>query len=260
MPDAPRPARWEVPPVGEAVAATRRFDLRGKGALLLVPSSECAFAVADAVSRAGARVAVALPGNSAVARSVAGRVPGTVALELDHLDDATVPRLIERAGRELGGLDIVVIEVAAGTPAPLVDADDRAWAQGMIDPLTGAWRVIRAAGRAMVRQGYGGRIVVILPPLDGNAGTGALMRRSLTSLVESSAVELARHDVTVNGIAPGLVQDGPEGPTRESLGRVPKGRAGQAADVAPLVVFLASDEADYLAGSLIPVDGGRRLN
>ena len=253
-----------------APSGPRVCDLTGKSALVVLPDEAMGRGVVTALVRAGARVAVCLPGLGPETRALAtetsleGRV--VTALELAERDAEGLEGLVDRADRDLGSLDVLVHQPSLPPARPIPELRKAEWMANVVEPVSAAFFLAQAAGRTMIEQGYGGRIVFIFPPVASTAepptGSTRVARRSLEATVEELALDLARYDVTVNAVLPGVLSAGGTSPTvpPHELARVPKGRAGVPADVAALVVFLASDEADYVSGSLIGVDGARRLS
>ncbi len=250
-----------------SVAIPRALDLTGKCALVFAEHEGLGRSLTEALVRAGARVALTLPGLGPEAREIAEKAaagPGAIVpLEVDQVDRESLEGLVDRAERELGSLDALVVQPALPTTRRLPELHEAEWQEAVLAPLSALFHLVQAASRTMIEQGYGGRIVVVFPPAapEGSDRTGAtrILRASVEALLEAFSVDLARSDITVNGVAPGLLA----GPERElppsELKGVPKGRPGVPGDVTPLVVFLASEEADYLTGSVIGVDGARRL-
>lgn len=256
--------------VESAASGPRVCDLTGKSALVVLPDEAMARGVVGALARAGARVALCLPGLGPESRGLAketsleGRVVS--AIELGEPDAEGLEGLVDRADRDLGSLDILVHQPSLPPARPIPELRKAEWLSSVVEPVSAAFFLAQAAGRTMIEQGYGGRIVLIFPPLalgaDAPTGSTRVARRSLEATVEELALDLARYDVTVNAVLPGVLSAGDAAPSAmaQELARVPKGRAGVPADVAALVVFLVSDEADYVSGGLIGVDGARRLS
>ena len=187
--------------------------------------------------------------------------------EGDVRDAAAVARAVDSIAAERGGLDWVVC--AAGIVRDriswkLTDAD---WDDVLAVNLTGAFHVARAAAPHL-RRSPAGRLVFIgsINGLRGKVGQAnyAAAKAGLVGLARTLALELARDGVTVNVVAPGFVDtamtaDLPERIRADALARTPLGRAGHPADIAAAVRFLCADDAGFITGAVLPVDGGQLL-
>ena len=242
--------------------------LHGKSALVVMERASLATDVVAGLSRAGARVAVCLVGPAARAEAIASaeRDEGrdVQAIVSDLADRSDIASLAARAATLLGSLDIVVVQPPGTVPrSDLLEVGEPEWSAVVSEPMSLTLRLLQAASRAMIDQGYGGRIIVIMPCADPNdpvsRSTMKVVRDAHHALVAGFADGLGRHDVTVNGIDPGCLVDshGSEPLPATVAESIPKGRGAVPADIAPLVTFLASDAADYITGAVIPVDGGR---
>lgn len=194
---------------------------------------------------------------------------GGVALpvQADVGEEAACERLVERSVRELGHLDVLVNNAAIASPrkAPFHEVATDVWRETLAVNLDGAFFCGRAAARHMVARGYG-RIVNVgaiqaWVPLPDNVPYAA-SKGGLASLTRSMAIDLARHGVIVNAIAPGPVyvasDDVP--PDVDATAATLVRRAGRPAEVAALAVFLASEECTFVVGQTIVCDGGRMLS
>jgi NAD(P)-dependent dehydrogenase (short-subunit alcohol dehydrogenase family) len=167
----------------------------------------------------------------------------------------------------LGGLDVLVNNAGTGTDTPFVEMELDDW-QHVIDvDLTAAFVASREAARRMIEAG-GGRIVNVTSvhehvPLAGSAPYTAA-KHALGGLTKVMALELARHGITVNSVAPGEIatpMTGNEDVDPQTVERpgIPAGRPGHAHEIAAAIAFLASDEASYVTGESFVVDGGMLL-
>jgi 3-oxoacyl-[acyl-carrier protein] reductase len=235
--------------------------------------------IGSAISRqlavAGTTVLVGYAGNREAAEQVAvdcvaagpvGSVDGSRAVYLDVTDEASVTAAVGEAA-ELGGLAIVVNNAGIAEDDLLVQLDPARFDRSIEVNLRGAYLLSRAALRPMMRARFG-RIVNIasVVALRGNAGQSAYAasKAGLIGLTRSLAREVARKGVTVNVVAPGLVDTAmtaglPEAARNELLARTPAGRAVTADEVAAAVGFLASDAAGAVTGAVLPVDGGAAI-
>ncbi len=191
-------------------------------------------------------------------RQAGGRA---TALRGDVADPATADALFEALEEEFGPVHVLVNNagVRADGLAPMIDDED--WNRVINTNLTAAFRLTRRALRPMIRRRYGRvvNIASIVGAVKGNAGQAnyAASKAGLVAMTKTVAAEVARRGVTVNAVAPGLIEtDMTEGIGDNLLELVPARRAGTPEDVAECVRFLASDGAAYVTGVCLTVDGG----
>lgn len=248
------------------------FDLSGKVALVTGASSGLGRHFALTLARAGAKVALAARRTDrleTLAAEIAALDARSLPLRMDVTDGRSVEQAMDEAETELGPLDILVNNAGIATTAKFVDQDEAGWRAVIDTNLDGAWRVARGAARKMVAHGQGGAIINIasilaLRPAAGVAAYAAA-KAGLVSLTQTMALELARHQIRVNALAPGYVEtdlnrDFLSSPAGQAMvKRVPLRRFGQAADLDGALLLLASDAGRYMTGSVIVVDGGHSL-
>ncbi|MFI0902079.1 3-oxoacyl-ACP reductase FabG [Streptomyces sioyaensis] len=213
-------------------------------------------AVARAFADAGDKVAV-------TCRS--GEPPeGLFAVRCDVTDAGQVERACTEVAQEHGPVQVLVANAGITRDRLLARMSEDDFSSVLDTNLTGAFRLVRQAAGGMMRAG-GGRIVLISSAvgLYGSAGQAnyAASKAGLVGLARSLARELGPRDITCNVVAPGFVDTDMtralgEAQRARVLGQVPLGRYAQAEEVAAAVRFLASEEAGYLTGAVIPVDGG----
>ncbi len=241
-----------------------RIDLSNKVALVTGSTRGIGRAIAATLVECGARVAVvgrdkARAGD--VARELGG---GATGFACDVSDTAAVAQLVTDVEAAFGSLDILVNNAGITRDNIVMRIRDDDWNAVIDANLRGAFAAIRAASRGMMKRRWG-RIVNIasVVGLTGNKGQAnyAASKAGLIGLTKSVAKELGPRNILVNAVAPGFIDTEmtaamtPE--ARNALiGAIPLERLGSPADVASAVAFLASDQAAYITGQVIVVDGG----
>ncbi len=244
------------------------MSLNGKTALVTGGGRGIGRAICLELARQGARVAVNYSGSQAAAEQTVEecRALGVeaFAIQADVADGNSVTAMVKAVIARLGRLDILVCNagITRDNLMPLLKEDDF---DAVVDTnLKGAFLCMKAAYRPMMKQKYG-RIVAVssIVGLRGNAGQTnyAASKAGLIGLSKSLAKELAGRNVTVNVVAPGFIDTNmtaalPESAQQAILATIPMGRMGAAEDVAKAVAFFASDEAAYVTGQVLCVDGG----
>jgi NAD(P)-dependent dehydrogenase (short-subunit alcohol dehydrogenase family) len=229
-------------------------------------------ATAVALARAGHDVGITWHEDEQGARRTAQEVHGTGARAEVRRLDLTDPKLgaavVDELADALGGLDILVNNAGTGDSTPFLELDLAAF-QHIIDvDLVGAFACAQAAARRMVDAGRGGRIINVTSvhehvPLPGSAPYCAA-KGGLGLLTKVMALELARHGITVNSVAPGEIatpMTGAEDEDPHDIRRdyIPARRPGDAREIAALVAFLCTPQAAYITGSSLIADGGLTL-
>ncbi len=244
------------------------FDLTGKVALVTGGSRGIGRAIAIALARQGAKVAVNYVSNAQAAAEVVGRIAScggeAKALQGDVANAGDAKRIVEETQAAFEGLHILVNNAGLTADDLVLRMSEESWDSVMSVNLRGAYLCTKAALRPMIRQRWG-RIINIasVAGLVGNPGQAnyAAAKAGLIGLTKSVAKEVASRNVTANAIAPGLVQTEmtanlTEGQEQAVLQMVPLGRPATPDEIAPAVVFLASEEARYITGTVLAVDGG----
>lgn len=229
-------------------------------------------ATAVALARDGYDIGITWHRDEAGANATADEVRGTarraVVRRLDLSDAADGPPVIEALADALGGLDVLVNNAGTGDLTPVLEVPLDTWRHVLEVDLTGAFACAQAAARRMVAAGRGGRIVNVTSihehvPLAGSAPYCAA-KGGLGLLTKVMALELARHGITVNAVAPGEIATPMTGgedidPHARDRPAIPARRPGDAREIAAVIAFMCRDEAAYLTGESVVVDGGLQL-
>jgi 3-oxoacyl-[acyl-carrier protein] reductase len=241
-------------------------SLVGKVALVTGVGQNIGLATARALAAAGADLAVNdLRGEIATAVAAELAVAGkAIAVPADVRQHEAVRQMVDSVLTEFGRLDILVNNAGAGSFAAVLEMEELAWDRELDTNLKGTFLVSQAVARAMVAQGTGGRIICLASTAAESARIGGAShcasKAGVVMLVKVMALELGEHGITVNAVSPGLVPSTTQqtsGAYREAFRRmVPLGRLGQPEDVAQAIAFLASDEATWITGTVLHVDGG----
>jgi 3-oxoacyl-[acyl-carrier protein] reductase len=243
------------------------FDLTGKTALVTGATGGIGAAIARALHKAGATVAISGTRASVLDELRAELGEPAHVLPCNLSDSADVEKLVPAAEAAMGSLDILVNNAGITRDGLAMRMKDEDW-QAVIDVnLTAAFRLCRAAMRGMMKKRWG-RIVNIssVVGVTGNPGQANYVasKAGIIGLTKSLAQELASRNVTVNAVAPGFIAT----PMTEVLNdkqkegilaRVPAGRLGTPADIAAAVLYLASEEAGYVTGQTVHVNGGMAM-
>ena len=194
-----------------------------------------------------------------------GDVPANVlGVQCDLTEPAQVEAAFAQVESSLGNVEVLVANAGITRDTLLMRMSDDDWDQVLATNLTGAFRVVRRAARAMIRGRFG-RIVFIssVVGMMGSAGqvNYAASKSGLVGMARSLARELGSRGVTANVVAPGFIETDMTAALGEDLVKkyaeqIPLGRLGSVDDVAGTVEFLTSDAASYITGAVIPVDGG----
>lgn len=243
------------------------FDLAGKTALVTGASGGIGGAIARAFHQQGATVAISGTRRDALDQ-LAGELADRVhVLPCNLADMADVERLVPASEEAMGKLDVLVANAGITRDNLLVQLRDEDWDELVAVNLTAAFRLMRAAVRGMMRRRFG-RVIGIssVVGVTGNPGQAnyTATKAGLIGMIKSIAGEYAKRGVTANAIAPGFIAtamtDKLNDKQREAiLARVPAGRLGSAAEVAAAAVFLVSEEAAYVTGQTLHVNGGMAM-
>jgi len=246
-----------------------RHGLQDKLILVTGGASGIGLAIATAAVRDGARVALLDAAADKVEAAAAGlRAEGhqAMALALDVRDGAACDAAVERIEREFGAIEGMVASAGVSPPSPAATMSDEIWSRCIDINLSGMFRSMRPVGQRMLERRRGA--IVAIASVDGLGGHAArahysASKHGVIGLTRSLAIEWGRHGVRVNAIAPGVVDTPllrtnipPDHKQHAMLDRVPMGRLARAEEQAGPALFLLSDAASYVNGSVLTVDGG----
>jgi 3-oxoacyl-[acyl-carrier protein] reductase len=243
------------------------FDLSGKTALVTGASGGIGGAIARGLHAQGASIIGSGTRTDALDALCAELGERAQALACDLSDPAAVDALVGQAEALGAPLDILVANAGVTRDNILVRMKDEEWATVITVNLEAYFRLSRTALRGMMRRRYG-RIIGITSVVGvmGNAGQAnyAASKAGMIGFTKSLAQEIAPRAVTVNCIAPGMIESPMTDALTEQqktaiLGRIPAGHLGSGADVAAACVYLASDEAAYVTGQTLHVNGGMAM-
>ena len=226
-------------------------------------------AVCLALAKSGADVAVNYAGKEEAAQQTCRMCEelGTLAIQADVADNAQVNAMVDQVIAQFGRLDILVCNAGITRDNLLMRMAEQDFDQVIATNLKGVWNCMKAVCRPMMKQRWG-RIVSMssVVGVAGNAGqvNYAASKAGVIGMTKSLARELGSRSVTVNAIAPGFIETDmtavlPENIKEGLLGSIPLGRLGQAEEVAALAAFLCSEQAGYITGQVIHVDGGMAM-
>jgi 3-oxoacyl-[acyl-carrier protein] reductase len=246
------------------------FSLKNKVALITGASQGIGRETALALAQAGAKVAVAARTEEKL-RSLADELIAegheAVAIKMDVADAEQVKAGFKQVLERFGRLDILVNNAAVTRDGLALRMKHEDWEAVLRTNLTGAHFCIQQALPPMMKA-RAGRIINISSVVaqSGNAGQANYVaaKAGLIGLTKAIAVEIASRNITVNAVAPGFIETPmtdvlPDKVKEELKTRIPLGRMGSARDVAAAIVFLASDEAGYITGHVLNVNGGMHL-
>jgi 3-oxoacyl-[acyl-carrier protein] reductase len=246
------------------------FSLKDRVALVTGASQGIGRATALALASAGARVIASARNReklAAVAQEIRAAGGEALAVGMDVADAEQVKAGFRQGIEKFGRLDILVNNAAVTKDGLAVRMKAEDWDTVLRTNLTGAHLCIQQALAVMMRQRYG-RIINMTSVVaeTGNAGQANYVaaKAGLIGLTRAIATEVASRNITVNAIAPGFIASPmtdvvPEKVKEELLARIPLGRMGQDCEVAAAVVYLASDEAGYVTGHVLDINGGMRM-
>jgi 3-oxoacyl-[acyl-carrier protein] reductase len=250
------------------------MQLKGKVAVVTGSSRGIGRAVAERFARDGARVVVNYVRNRKAADEVVAGIRAgkgeAVAIMADVAKKADAERLIKAAIKAFGRLDILVSNAGIIIDRPFVESTDKDWMASIETNLHGFFNVCRAALRPMLKQKWGriiatGSCITEIADFGGNKySVCTASKGGITAMLRPIAAEVARKGVTVNAVSPGyiatkmLTEVDPAG-LEAALRLVPMRRYGKPSEIAAAMAFLASDDAAYITGQVLRVNGGMSM-
>ena len=247
------------------------FDLTGKKALVTGGSRGIGRGIALCLAKQGADVAVNFNSNEEMAEKVVEEIKAlgreSFAIRADVSDKSQVEAMFSKLKEKWQTLDILVNNAGIIEFVPFEKISEEQWDKMLAVNLKGQFLCAQQAVKLMTGKG---RIINTASIASGGVGVGfnqiahyTASKGGVVALTEAMAVELSPKGINVNAVAPGVIDTdmtkgmlSDEAQTKQTLSRVPKGRVGKPEDIGAVAVFLASDEADYITGTVIYVDGG----
>ena len=254
--------------------------LEGKTALITGAARGIGFAFAKAYAREGARVALADINIDRAKQSAAEIGDAAIAIDMDVTRQDSIDAGVAEAVEKMGRIDILINNAALFTAAPIVEIDRAEYDKVFAVNFTGAVFTLQAVAKHMIERGGGGKIINMASQA-GRRGEALVAvycatKAAMISFTQSAGLDLIKHGINVNAIAPGVVDgehwDGVDGffaklehkdpgQKRKEVGAgVPFGRMGTAEDLTGMAIFLATKEADYIVSQCFNVDGGQWMS
>jgi galactitol 2-dehydrogenase len=254
--------------------------LVGKCALITGAARGIGYEFARAYIAEGAQVALADINADALAKAVASLGHQAHNVQMDVTNQASIDAAVASAVTKMGKLDILINNAALFEAAPITEITRASFDKLFAVNVAGCLFTMQAAAKQMTSQGHGGKIINMASQA-GRRGEGLVAvycatKAAVISLTQSAGLDLIKHGINVNAIAPGVVDgehwDGVDaffakyenlapGEKKRAVGAaVPYGRMGTAADLTGMAIFLASPEADYIVAQTYNVDGGNWMN
>ncbi len=248
------------------------MKLAGKVAVITGAARGIGRASAERLLAEGAKVVVSDIDEAQLQRTAAeiGTADTVLAVRADVAIQREVIDLVQAAVDRFGGIDIMVNNAGIAPVVDFLDVTEELLSRVLDVNLKGAFYGTQAAGRRMIAQGKGGVIINMSSINSGlanpNVAPYAISKGGMNQVTSTAAVAFATHGIRVVGVGPGTIMtDMVAGAFLQSAGnrailsRTPLGRYGQATEIASVVAFLASDDASYMTGETVYVDGGRRV-
>jgi NAD(P)-dependent dehydrogenase (short-subunit alcohol dehydrogenase family) len=254
--------------------------LQGKSALITGAARGIGRTFAEAYAGEGATVAIGDINLEAAEKTAAEIGPSAYAVKLDVTDLGSIEAAIKAVEAKAGGVDILVNNAALFDLAPIVEISRASYDKLFSVNVAGTLFTMQAVARSMIARGQGGRIINMASQA-GRRGEGLVAvycatKAAVISLTQSAGLDLIKHGINVNAIAPGVVdgehwdhvdalfaryENRPRGEKKRLVGEaVPFGRMGTAQDLVGMAIFLAGAESQYVVAQTYNVDGGNWLS
>lgn len=254
--------------------------LNGKCALITGAARGIGFEFAKAYIREGARVCIADIDHQRAQKSAGELGSNAFTVAMDVSDQASIDAAISTASDAMSHIDILINNAALFTAAPIVDIDRADYERVFNVNVAGSLFTLQAVAKHMIARGKGGKIINMASQAGRRGeplvGVYCATKAAIISLTQSAGLDLIKHGINVNAIAPGVVDgehwDGvdaffaklenkaPGQKKKEVAASVPFGRMARADDLTGMAVFLASSEADYIVAQTYNVDGGQWMS
>ena len=254
--------------------------LEGKSALVTGAARGIGRTFAQAYINEGATVAIADIDLERAQATAAELGAGAYAVKMDVTDQASIDQAIDAVVARVGKLDILINNAALFDLAPIVEITRQSYERLFSINVAGTLFTLQAVARQMIRQGHGGKIINMASQAgrrgEALVGVYCATKAAVISLTQSAGLDLIKHRINVNAIAPGVVDgehwDGvdalfarhenlPLGEKKRQVGQqVPYGRMGTAEDLTGMAIFLASAESEYVVAQTYNVDGGNWMS
>jgi 3-oxoacyl-[acyl-carrier protein] reductase len=240
------------------------MDFAGKTALITGAARGIGRAIAETLSSRGANIVICDIDQDAVTKTAAELGVNAIGIKADVTKQAEIAVLVEKSLEKFGSIDILVNNAGITRDGLMVRMDEKDWDLVLDINLKGAFLVTKAVAKVMMKQRHG-RIVNIssVVGVTGNAGqiNYSASKAGLIGLTKTAAKELAARNITVNAVAPGFIETEMTAVLSDKaraymLAKVALGRPGTPDDIAKSVAFFASDDASYVTGQVLGIDGG----
>lgn len=248
------------------------FDLTNKVAIVTGARRGIGRGIALMMAKAGAKVVVSdlnLEECQKVVEEIKKIGSDGLAVKCDVTNEKEVEEMVLKTVEKFGKVDILVNNAGIAPFKPFLEITEEDWDKVLAVNLKGYYLCAQAAAKEMIKNGWG-RIINIASVAMGQVGFGfpnlthyCASKGGIVAFTEALALELTPKGINVNAISPGVIDTEMAKPVTENpemretiLSRIPKGRVGRPEDIAAAVVFLASEEADYITGATLVVDGG----
>lgn len=248
------------------------FGLEGKTALVTGASQGLGHRFATVLAEHGAKVALAARQEEkleTLKAEIAANGGTASTAKLDVTDAASIEACLDQVEKALGPIDILVNNAGVAVSKSVLEQTEADWDKVVDTNLKGAFFMAQAAAKRMVTRGEGGAIVNIASVLAleviGHLAPYAASKGGIWQVTKTMALELARHEIRVNALAPGYIvtdinRDFLEGPTgQQMVKKIPQRRFGEPEDLDGALLLLASDAGRYMTGAVIVLDGGFML-